>query len=70
MGPAGTYVGNGDGLGSLAAQILEQVLDEDRALGDLAVDLDGRVVGCGEVNELRLIGSAGHYDGGLVYGFG
>jgi hypothetical protein len=47
-----TYVGDGDGLGRDVAKILEQVLDQDGALGDLARDLDLLLVGSGEVDHV------------------
>jgi hypothetical protein len=49
----GTYVRNGNRLGGLAAQILEQVLDEDGALGRLTVDVHGRIVRGGERDHVR-----------------
>ena len=42
----GTYVGDGDGI-AVVADVLEQVLDEDGALSNLALDADVGVVGGG-----------------------
>lgn len=46
-----TYVGDGNGLIVVAAQVLEQVLDQDGALGNLALDAHRLVVGGGEVDD-------------------
>jgi hypothetical protein len=56
----GTYVGNRDGLVVVAAKILEQVLDEDRALGDGALDFNSGAVGGGHL-DLLLGGCCSHY---------
>lgn len=45
-----TYVGNGDGLLVVDTEILQQVLDQDGALGNIAIHGDLSVVGCGKLN--------------------
>ena len=70
---ANTHVGDGDGLVAIDAQILEQVLDEDRALGNIARNRDLGVIGGGELDGVggRLAGggsgSSRHVDCGCVY---
>jgi hypothetical protein len=53
-----TYVGDGDVLLGFTAEILEQVLDEDGALGDGALDLHVDAIGGGDVDGLD-VGSGG-----------
>jgi hypothetical protein len=65
----GTYVGDGDGI-AVVADVLEQVLDEDRALSDLALDADIGVVGGGQGDLLRGVGSSGRHDDGSCEVFG
>jgi len=62
MGAGKTYIGDRDGLVVVTTQVLEQVLDEDRALGDLAVNFERLVVGGGKVDEAAggLLGGRRH----------
>jgi hypothetical protein len=62
-----TYVGDGDGLIVVTTEVLEQVLDEDGALGDLALDLEGLVVRGREVDNGAGFGSSRHACGDLVF---
>lgn len=43
-----TYVGNRDSFRVVDTEILQQVLDEDAALSDVAVDVEGSIVGGGQ----------------------
>lgn len=54
------YVGDGDGLIVVAAKILKQVLDQDGALSDLAIDIEILVVARGEADLLAGGGFGGH----------
>jgi hypothetical protein len=55
-----TYVRNRNRLGGLAAQVLEQVLDEDRALSHLALNLQRRIIRGGEVHNVLAGSRRGH----------
>lgn len=56
-----TYVRNGNGLVVVAAQIFEQVLDENGALGDLALNSHILAIGRGKLHELGGIGGCGSH---------
>jgi hypothetical protein len=61
-GEVKTYVGDGDRLLGFTTEILEQVLDEDGALSDRALDLHLDTIGGGNADELDALGSSGsHY---------
>jgi hypothetical protein len=59
-----TYIGDGDGLLGLTTKILEQVLDEDGALGDSALWLHDDAIGGGDADQLDVCvgGGGGHCD--------
>jgi hypothetical protein len=59
----GTYIGNGDGV-AVVANVLEQVLDENGALGNLALDADISIVGGGQGDLLWGLGSSSRHDDG------
>jgi hypothetical protein len=57
----GTYVGDGNRLFAHVTKILEHVLDEDRALDDVAVDLKVGIVGGGEADLLVVFLGGGRH---------
>ena len=62
---SGAYVGDGDGLIIVTAEVLKKVLDEDGALRDLAVDGHVLVVTCNETDSLRGSSVGRHGVGGV-----
>jgi hypothetical protein len=57
------YVGNRNGLGGITTKILEQVLDENGALGNGALDLHMDTIGGGDADELDALGISGSHCG-------
>jgi hypothetical protein len=60
-----TYVRDGNGLVGFTTEILEQVLDQDGALGNRALDLHVDTIGGGDADELDALGVGGSHDSRL-----